>query len=509
MRHTSCTSGRMTLFFFILSLIVALVCVTISTSANRLDRSREGTPGASTLVQTSQERSSRREYRRERLSTRPPPQPNSAEAKKPGQKSKVFAKDYDSRMRIKHEADEIEMADDKQQEHFKRIGWIEEDDVFTPFTRFLRPPVNLWQRRKVASRRYLQNPENLDVLEYAQRMERLGESIHRKNKELRRKTFEELKRLNQSYPSRKDGPEIVVWLPQHWRRGDQQRLFKGKEAEWLREKCPVKCRPTKTEWGKAHILFHIGKVASASHGWPVPNVKPWQKRAMVSLEPHVLDFSPPELIDILLHFDYFADMPRRYGMCLGLRGDRARFREPPPFESQSSVSAATFVTNCGTPRTRFMRKLGEEAGVNLLHYGSCLHTHDFPCQDRKYDCKLHKTREHRFSFGVESRLVGQYASEKLGHMMCHSGVNVYYGSPGGISNYGFPIIEAMDYYSEKELAAYLNEVARNRTLYEYYTKRPPVFHDPWVDYRLEGAFARVVCSACLAYVEKGYHFKAT
>ena len=154
-----------------------------------------------------------------------------------------------------------------------------------------------------------------------------------------------------------------------------------------------------------------------------------------------------------------------------------------------------------------MEKLGA-AGVNFEHYGACLQSHHFPCRGRKYDCKLKKCRKHRFSFALESRLVGQYASEKFGHMLCHSGVNVYYGSPGGMQDFGFPIIEAIDYYSEKELAEYLQEVGRNRTLFEYYTKRPKVFKDPWFQYRLEGDLKRTVCAACIAYIEKGFYFKA-
>ena len=237
--------------------------------------------------------------------------------------------EIDAELKKREKADDVDLFNDKQQEHFKKLGWIDQDDVFTPYTRFLRPPVSMWNIRKVDTRKYLQNPENKDALEFAEKVEKLGEEMHRRNKELRRRTFEQLKSMNATYPTRESGPEILVWMPARWRGNAQKSLISGLRAKWINEKCPVKCRATNTAGNKAHILFHIAKLASLEHGWPVPQVEDWQARAVVSVEPHTMLFAPPGVPDIMIHYDYYSDMPRRYGMCVALRGDNTPFLPAP------------------------------------------------------------------------------------------------------------------------------------------------------------------------------------
>ena len=412
---------------------------------------------------------------------------------------------YDKIMRLRSKADVVDVSNPEQQKHYQDIGWIDTDDAFTPFTRFLRPPANTIKLKKVASRKYFQNPANAELYILAVKAESNGEAAYSKSKQLRFKTLEKLKRLNQTYPDRATGVELLVWVPRDWYGKEQHKLFEGEQAEWLQTKCPLKCRPTRVEKRRAHVLFRTmpnsttEQISSLEH-------EPWQAVAMTSVHPQVLNFSA-EGIDIILNDEYYSDMPMRFPMQTPLRGHHARFAKSPRFKSQKAVTAATFVSTCEQPRLDFMHRL-KEAGIVMKNYGACLpYSRKLNCSKQEDICKLDKAREHRFSFGFERMLVGQHAGAALSRMVAHTGVNVYYGSPQGVPDYGFPIIEAMDFYSEAELAKFLKKVGRNSTLFEHYSKRAFVFDDPWIDSRRSARdLAGVVCAACLAYIEKGYFF---
>ena len=334
------------------------------------------------------------------------------------------------------------------------------------------------------------------MLDLALEMQRKGDEHHRKSKELRRQTFAYLRSHNRSYPQGSEFP-VVVQLTPNFRSSEHKRLIEGDRAQWIKQHCPVQCRATTKERGTAHVIMNFDRRPEV--------LKPWQTYAIATME-SISTRGANNDTRIILNYDYYADMPRRYISYL----TRYKLDYPPPprIESEKDVVGAIFVSNCAKWRRNFIQELMNN-GIKILSYGGCLRNAKHYCRkDQRYQCKVKAMQDHRFSFALENNLIGTYATEKFGHMMTNSGVNVYYGSPSGIADHGYPIIEAMDFYNATELAHYLKQVSTNRALYKHYTTRAtkaPV--DPWEGYRLEGALGRVVCAACIAYLEKGMWLK--
>lgn len=121
-----------------------------------------------------------------------------------------------------------------------------------------------------------------------------------------------------------------------------------------------------------------------------------------------------------------------------------------------------------------VKLLMESLRGGLAAYGQCLNNRatmeDRGCQNMKHFTKLCMIQRHRFYIAFENSVYPDYVTEKVYEALAAGTVPVYFGAPN-VENYlptSHAIINSADFASMRELAAYMECVARNSTLYAHY-----------------------------------------
>jgi hypothetical protein len=134
---------------------------------------------------------------------------------------------------------------------------------------------------------------------------------------------------------------------------------------------------------------------------------------------------------------------------------------------------AWIASNCRTANRReeYVKELMQHIPVNS--YGSCVHTADLgnPANGR-IEAKLvtERMRHHKFYLSFENAECWDYVTEKYWNAFHWGLIPVVIGAPNIRDFYPAPksVINARDFLSPKELAEFLNSLAKNDTAYSEY-----------------------------------------
>mmetsp|Transcript_14989 Transcript_14989/g.53376 ORF Transcript_14989/g.53376 Transcript_14989/m.53376 type:complete len:370 (-) Transcript_14989:75-1184(-) len=178
---------------------------------------------------------------------------------------------------------------------------------------------------------------------------------------------------------------------------------------------------------------------------------------------------------------------------------------PLPTRPESRVAGSVvFVSDCNGWRLDYLKALSQH-GVDVKFAGTCEKNFDVPQCKRNMaftDCKIEALRLMPFAITFENLPIDDYVTEKWGHMWSSGMIPVYCGSPliyEKASEYP-PFINVHDYAGPAELAAYLDQVVKNDTLWARYTARGPLPPQKYKEgKRWDGIELDVhVCDLCMA-----------
>ena len=141
---------------------------------------------------------------------------------------------------------------------------------------------------------------------------------------------------------------------------------------------------------------------------------------------------------------------------------------------------AWMVNNCGMLREQLAHKL-ESYGIQIAVGGSCKNKFKNKMTCQNYACK-EELKKYKFYFAAENTFCTDYVTEKYWYKpIDFQMVPIVLGG----SNYSIPelvipgsYINAFDFKSVKELAAYIEEVEKNDTKYNQYFKWKPFWRIP-------------------------------
>jgi hypothetical protein len=145
-------------------------------------------------------------------------------------------------------------------------------------------------------------------------------------------------------------------------------------------------------------------------------------------------------------------------------------------------------------RLEYLTELGKFMDVHS--YGKCLHNKDEPPAPEGVSRSANKQRvlkRYKFYLAFENNVIRDYVSEKVFDGLLSGSLPVYWGT-GSVDQYmpdDHAVIKANAFDGPADLAAYLKEVASNKTLYDSFFR--------WKARKPEERFKRVLASTAYKY----------
>jgi len=230
----------------------------------------------------------------------------------------------------------------------------------------------------------------------------------------------------------------------------------------VNESCEVACDYTRS-LDSAHVALSTLRPIAPRNGGVV--------KAIMSFEPYMfcmagecLSLSYPRSADVQYEF-----LPRS-------SIDWAARPVPPRPAVPSSI---VFISKCGYKwRMDYLLELAN-AGVDIKFAGACNRTfYDRRCKrsDAFSRCKIEHMSQFPFAIAFENSIHDDYVTEKWGHAWQSGAIPIYAGSPliEEKTHDWPPFINALDFASPADLAAYMVQVLEDDTLWKHYTTRGPL-----------------------------------